>query len=230
VATTIPRASRPRPESRCTSTHCAPPTCIERAWHGDREAAGGALDEAASAAREHAIDQAAKLAEHIAPALGALGPITNAVVGLGEAYHQGIEKPRHEGDAGVRAELQLRADRGFVDAAGYAKTAAREMEAIQRQVADKLEQAGSCADPARANELRAEASALTKKEAAVQDEYLAPVLSKAHGDAAYGLGVEYAMYLASCGDSPSAVARFDAAFGKANANVVSATPPTFIRG
>ncbi len=120
------------------------------------------------------------------------------------------------------AELQLRSDKGFVDAAGYAKNAAAQMKPLYDQARSLLSQAKTTSDSKAADSLRSQAASALSKAADVEKKTLAPVLGKAQTDAAYGLGVLYAMHSAM-NQSPAA---FDVTFGKANANVVSVSPPT----
>jgi hypothetical protein len=234
------------------------------ALRSDGAALGNAKSAAIDQARDQAIDKVAQLAEHFAPALGAAGVITGAVVGLGAMYKSGIEDAKREGvgqsalgasdagvvalaqtldvepgfrafvaqshagagnaapamavklgdqdHAGVRAALQLRADQGLVDAAGFAKNAAVATRPLMEEAQAKLTAAKAAPDPATAAKLTGEAHALTAKAAATQKTILAPVLAKAQGDAAYGLGVQRAVFLAS---TP---AELDAAVLKAAAN------------
>lgn len=225
----------------------------------------GIVEEGSSFAREKAIDEAAELSERFAPALGALGPIANAVIGLGQQYNSAIEKPRHEGDiqrtlaasdAGVVAlanalempasfratiaqahpgstnvaaamtvalkgdpttlnELQFRADQGFVDAAGFAQMAAREIAPLMKEAAS---------NPTLAK-------ALSIKTSEVEKRYMASLMQRAEADAAYGLGTQEALFLAvRAALSPTDRGMFDGAFQRANTNVLSITPPTVIRG
>jgi hypothetical protein len=120
------------------------------------------------------------------------------------------------------SELQLRSDKGFVDAAGYAKNAAAQMKPLYDQARSLLSQAKTTSDPKAADSLRSQAASALSKAADVEKKTLAPVLGKAQTDAAYGLGVLYAMHSAM-NLSPAA---FDATFNKANANVISVSPPT----
>jgi hypothetical protein len=133
--------------------------------------------------------------------------------------------------APMRAELQLRADKGFVDAAGYAKMAAQQAAPLLREAHDKLRQADAAADPASATRLRTEATELSRQAVEIQNKYLAPVLKEAHADAAYGVGVQRAMLLATqAARSEQGSARFDQAFTKANANVAASVQPLHIQG
>lgn len=121
-----------------------------------------------------------------------------------------------------KAELQLRSDKGFVDAAGYAKNAAAQMKPLYDQARSLLAQAKTTSDPKAADTLRSQAADALSKAADIEKKTLAPVLGKAQTDAAYGLGVLYAVHSAM-NQSPSA---FDATFAKANANVASVSPQT----
>ena len=119
-------------------------------------------------------------------------------------------------DAGLRTELQFRADQGLVDTAGYAQLAAKEMAPL-------LGQARSAAP--------SDASKLLLAAAEIRQKYLAPVLARAHGDAAYGLGVQYAVFLATRAvGSPQGQAQLERAFQAANANILSIMPPVVIHG
>jgi hypothetical protein len=236
----------------------------------DGAALGNAKSAAVDQARDTAIEKAGELAAHYAPALGGLGTITGAVVGLGALYKSALEDSRREGEgqralgasdagvvalaqtldvepgfrsfvaqahagagnaaaamvtklndsehAGVRAALQLRADQGLVDAAGYAKNAAAATRPMIDETQAKLTAAKAATDPATAAKLTSQAHALTAKAAETQRAVLAPVMAKAQGDAAYGLGVQRAVYLAGAA-TPAGSAHFDAVVSKAAANV-----------
>ena len=121
----------------------------------------------------------------------------------------------------TKNELQFRADKGFVDAAGYAKNAAAQMKPLYAQASSDLA-AAKGADPATASKLRAQASALFAQAAQVEKTVMAPVYSQTTSDAAYGVGALYAVHCAMH-SSPDA---FDKAFGKASANVQSVAPTT----
>lgn len=121
--------------------------------------------------------------------------------------------------AGVRAALQLRADQGLVDAAGYAKNAAAATRPLVEQAQAKLTEARAATDSVQAGRLSAEAHALTAKAAEMQKQILAPVMAKAQGDAAYGLGVQRAVFLAAQASTSAGAAHLDAAVSKAAANV-----------
>ena len=118
-------------------------------------------------------------------------------------------------------ELQFRADRGFVDAAGYAKTAASQMSPLLDEATRKLS-AAKTANPATAATLRSQANDLFGKAAEVEKKIMAPVTKQATTDAAYGVGVLYAVHSA-LHDPP---ATFDANFARSNANVSSVSPPS----
>jgi|GEM_PF-3135182 len=184
---------------------------------GEEQRALGASD-AGVAALAESLDFEPSVRASIAQAHG--GSSNAAAVMMAK-----LGDPAH---ASVRAELQLRADRGFVDAAGYAKLAAQQVAPLVRQAHDKLRQAASTADPAAAARLQKEATELSRQAVDVQNKYLAPVLTAAHADAAYGLGVQRAMLLATqAASSPHQGARrFDEAFAKANANVQNLPPRT----
>jgi len=121
--------------------------------------------------------------------------------------------------AGVRAALQLRADQGLVDAAGYAKNAAAAARPMMEQAQAKLTAAKAATDPSTAAKLTGEAHALTAKAAATQKTILAPVMARAQKDAAYGLGVQRAVYLAA--QPAISGGAMDAAVSKAAVNVHS---------
>jgi hypothetical protein len=138
-------------------------------------------------------------------------------VKLGDADH-----------AGTRAALQVRADRGLVDAAGYAKMAASATRPLYERARAKIAEASTAIDPGQKAKLSGEARELNATAAETQRRYLAPVMSKAQGDAAYGLGVQRAVFLAAQADMPAGSAHFEAAVAKASANVrpVSASSVT----
>jgi hypothetical protein len=131
------------------------------------------------------------------------------------------------GNTTEKAELQLRSDKGFVDAAGFARTAASQMKPFVDDGNAKLAQAKMTTDPKQASALRAQATASFSKAADVEKKVMAPVMGKAQSDAAYGLGVMYAVHCAVT-QTP---ATFDKTFAKANSNVQSVSPSTiFIQG
>jgi len=119
----------------------------------------------------------------------------------------------------TQSELQFRADKGFVDAAGYAKMAAAQMKPLFAEASSKLA-AAKTADPATAATLRSQAHALFTKAGEVEQKCLAPVYKQARADAAYGVGVLYAVHSAMHDSSDT----FDKAFTKANTNVSSISP------
>lgn len=127
-----------------------------------------------------------------------------------------------QGNEGERYELQLRADKGFTDAAGYAKNAATVMKPLFDEAKEKLAQADRATDPAAKQKLLGEANEAAAKASEAQKKYLAPVLGSAQKDAAYGLGVLYAVHTALHGSSTD----FDAAFQKANDRILAASPST----
>ena len=117
--------------------------------------------------------------------------------------------------ASALGELQFRADQGLVDAAGFTQMAAEEIAPLMKETAT---------NPTRADEMSLRASEVEKR-------YLAPLMQRAEADAAYGLGVQEALYLATCAAlSPAKRAAFDEAFRRANANILSVTAPTIIAG
>jgi hypothetical protein len=130
-----------------------------------------------------------------------------------------------DGDPGVKSELQLRADRGFVDAAGYAKLAAHEMAPLYKQAASKLvaAKATSGDDAAR---LRSDAQGLMRQAAEAEKKYMAPVMGKSHEDAAYGIGAQYALHQALRAETSGKWGAFDAAFSKANERMRGVEPAT----
>jgi hypothetical protein len=85
----------------------------------------------------------------------------------------------------------------------------------------KLAAASTAAEPSQAARLRAEANELNAKAAETHSKYLGPVLGQAHGDAAYGLGVQRAVYLATQGNTA-----LNAATDKARANLRPVAPST----
>ena len=122
------------------------------------------------------------------------------------------------GDKAAMTELQLRADRGFVDAAGYAKLAAHAMAPLCQRAVYKLRQA-KASGPDDADRLGGEARDLMAQAAAEETKYLAPVLGKAHEDAAFGIGALFAMHAALAAEKSGSSASFDAAFRRAATNV-----------
>jgi hypothetical protein len=129
-----------------------------------------------------------------------------------------------DGDPGVKAELQLRADRGFVAAGGYAKLAVHAMAPLYQQAASKLA-AAKAATVDQAAQLRYDAQALIAQAAAAERRYLAPVMGKARDDAAFGIGVQYAVHMALRAKTSGRWSAFDAAFAKASANLRGVEPP-----
>jgi hypothetical protein len=120
-----------------------------------------------------------------------------------------------KGDPCTLAELRFRADQGLVDAAGFAQMAAREIAPLMKEAAN---------NPTLAKDLSVRAAELEKR-------YLAPVMRRAQGDAAYGLGVQEALHLATRAVLSTAnQAGYDDAVRRASANVLSVTPPTVIAG
>jgi hypothetical protein len=134
--------------------------------------------------------------------------------GVAAAMAAKLADPEH---AGMRTELALRADRGLVDAAGYAQMAATATLPLLEQARGKFAEARAATDPSRAAALRAEGEELNARAVEMQSKYLAPVLALAHGDAAYGLGVQRAVYLAASGG-------LDVAADKARANLRPVAP------
>jgi hypothetical protein len=118
--------------------------------------------------------------------------------------------------AGMRAELQARADRGFVDAAGYARNAATAMRPLFSEARGKLAEAERTSDPDGRARLTREAGEANAKAAELEAKHMAPLASAARGDAAYGLGVQAAVFSALT--TPDG---FDAAVARARANVQS---------
>lgn len=194
---------------------------IEDAWReGEEQRALGASDAGVTALAE-SLD----LEDSVRASIVQAHPGSSNVAAAMAAK---LEDAEH---APMRAELQLRADKGFVDAAGYAKMAAQKVTPLVREAHEKLRQADAAADPAQAASLRTEATELSRQAAETAIKYLAPVLKDAHADAAYGVGVLRAMLLATqAASSEKGSARFDQAFTKANANVVSSAQPFHIQG
>lgn len=116
--------------------------------------------------------------------------------------------------AGMRAELQARADRGFVDAAGYARNAATAMRPLFNEARAKLTGAVRATEPEVRARLTREAGEANARAAEIEAKYLAPVTKDAQADAAYGLGVQAAVFSAL-----TTPASFDAAVARARANV-----------
>jgi hypothetical protein len=119
--------------------------------------------------------------------------VTRVCAGAGRAA-AGV-RARIDNDPGVRRDLQLRADRGFVEAAGYARVAAHEMRSFYALACSKLD-AAEVAGSDEAGRLRSVARGLMRQAAETEKKYLAPVTEKARDDAAYGIGVQHAVYLA----------------------------------
>jgi hypothetical protein len=236
-------------------------------------AASAAKDEAIDQAKDQAMEKAAEYAEHLAPALGALGPIVGAVGGLGTLYKKAIEGPAREGeaqralgasDAGVVAlaqslkldpqfktfvaqghngssnaaaamavtlqdpanastlsKLQGRADRGLIDAAGYARNAAEATRPLLETAKAKLALAKQTSNPDTRATLVHEANEATLQASEVQKKIMAPVMNEARADAAYGLGVQLATFEATSGSS-----FLEGAVGAANARLHPVQPQT----
>jgi len=118
--------------------------------------------------------------------------------------------------AGMRAELQARADRGFIDAAGYASNAATAMRPLFNEAHAKLAEAERTVDPDVRARLTQEAGEANTKAAEIEAKYMAPVTKAAGADAAYGLGVQAAVFSAL-----TTPGTFDAAVTRARASVES---------
>jgi len=116
----------------------------------------------------------------------------------------------------MRAELQARADRGFIDAAGYARNAATAMRPLFNEARAKLSAAERTADVDARGRLTREAGEANAKAAELEAKCMAPLAKAARGDAPYGLGVQAAVFAALT--KPDG---FDAAVGRARANVES---------
>jgi hypothetical protein len=127
------------------------------------------------------------------------------------AMAAGLQDSGHEG---VIVELQRRADRGFVDAAGYARNAAAAMRHLFDEARAKRAQAQQTKHPDTRAQLTREANEATTKAAELEAKYMAPVMKTAQSDAAYGLGVQAAVFSALT--SP---AGFDATVDRARASL-----------
>ncbi len=202
-----------------------------------RAGAGAALEGLSAVATLGTLyDEAVEGPSHEADRQRALGASDAGVVGMAQALDldpafQAVVARAHPGsgnaaaavrvqidaDPAMKGELQLRADRGFVDAAGYAKLAAHAMLPMYREAAARLS-AARIAEPEDGARLRGEAQALMAQAATAEKRYLAPVMGKAQGDAAYGIGVQYALHQALRAESSGTSDAFDAAFSKANEN------------
>jgi hypothetical protein len=137
-----------------------------------------------------------------------------------------------QGDPAMKSELQLRVDKGFVDAAGYATVAAKEIGPLYRDATGKLQLARAIAaeQPDIAKALRADAYKLLGEATDAERRYLGPVMKLAHEDAAYGLGVQYALFEATRAYKTASQTLFDAAFTKANENIRGVEPATITIG
>lgn len=127
------------------------------------------------------------------------------------------------------AELALRADRGLVDAAPLARSAAPAIAACMRDAAAALGDARTAR--ARGDEVAAarseeRASSSVAHAAQLEKAALAPLLGRAHADAAYGLGVQSAVHHALRVElGKEAADTFGASLAKARANLASVEPP-----
>lgn len=118
--------------------------------------------------------------------------------------------------SGMRAELQARADRGFLDAAGYARNAATAMRPLFNEARAKLAEAERTTDPDARARLGREADDANAKAAELEAKYMAPLAKATQGDAAYGLGAQAAVFSALT--TPDT---FDTTVARARANVES---------
>ncbi len=96
---------------------------------------------------------------------------------------------------------------------------------LYREATAKLT-AARVAGPGDAARLRGEAQTLMAQAAQSEKKYLAPVMGKAQADAAFGIGVQYALHQAMRAESSGNSKAFDAAFDKANDNARGYEPPT----
>jgi hypothetical protein len=124
-----------------------------------------------------------------------------------------------------RADLQLRLDRGFVDAASHARVAAKEIRPLLEEAQVKLCDAAFASGPAQVRRLTNEAHDLTVRAAALVQAYPAPLRIDGLADALYGVGIQYALFLALYGS----LERFDAVLCKAQARLMAATTPTLAK-
>jgi hypothetical protein len=146
--------------------------------------------------------------------------------GSGNAAYAMTRTLLEDKNAGLRAELQLRADRGFVDAAGFAKNAARSPQPKVEEAEKKVAEAKQTKDPGTAEKLAEEAADALEQARKTIDRCMAPLMKQAEGDAAFGLGMRYAIHCALAATCHHDAKGFDAAFAKANANVLSVTAST----
>jgi hypothetical protein len=85
--------------------------------------------------------------------------------------------------------------------------------------------AAKTAKPEDAARLQKEAQVSLATAAKHERAFMAPVLGKAHGNAAYGLGVQYAVHEALKAETSGKSDAFDAAYKKADENSRGAEPP-----
>ena len=181
---------------------------------GETQRALGASD-AGVVALAQTLDVEPGFRSFVAQAHAGSGNVAAAMAAkLGDAEH-----------AGMRGELQLRADRGLADAAGYARMAANATRPLYEQARTKLAEASAASDPGQKAKLASDAHGLNARAAEMQRTYMAPVMSRAQGDAAYGLGVQRAVFLAARTDTSAGSASFDVAVAKATTNVHPVSPP-----
>jgi hypothetical protein len=136
-----------------------------------------------------------------------------------------LAKPEHRAELD---ELTLRAERGLVDAAPLARTAAKDIASCMRGAASAMEHAKTArakGDGIAAANFEERASAALEHAAELEKTALAPVLSRAHGDAAYGLGVQSALHHALRVELGKETAdHFGASIAKARADLAAVEP------
>ena len=118
------------------------------------------------------------------------GGSSNAAVGVTNS----LRKPEHRAEL---AELTLRADRGLVDAAPLVRAAAHDIAACMKGAASDKEHAAVArarGDLVAAENFEQRAAAAAVRASEHEKVALAPLLTRAQGDAAYGLGVQSAMH------------------------------------
>jgi hypothetical protein len=186
----------------------------------DRQLALGASD-----AGVNGLAQALPFDESFKRAVSAAhGGSGNAAAGVASRLAQ----PEHRAEL---AELHLRAERGLVDAAPLARAAAHDIAACVRGAASASSHAKTArasGDLVAATHFEERASQALAHAAGLEKSALAPLLARAHADAAYGLGVQSAMHHAlrvELGNEP--FEHFAAAVARARADVAAASPGPF---
>lgn len=152
---------------------------------------------------------------------GAHAGSANAAAGVAAS----LAKPERRAEL---AELTLRAERGLVDAAPLARTAAHDIASCMRGAASAMDHAKAArarGDEVAAANFEERASAAVSHAAELEKAALAPLLGRAHADAAYGLGVQSAMHHAlrvELGKQPADT--FAASVAKARADLAAVEP------